>query len=133
MRHVLFFVGLLAASPVLGQSRVYTNADLRKPMPRTAPLGAVEAAAILAPHQFVYVPVRRVEPGATMSRSSATAGPFGEFRAFSPTRRLDGSPYSDPPWSVTSYRGWRRDVQRAGGIQRFRRAASPSARRTPVE
>lgn len=119
MRQVLFVVALLVAVPVLGQSRVYTNADLGKPMSRTTAIGPAEAAAILAPHQFVYVPAQRLEPIAMMSRSSGTAGPFGEFKPFGPSVRLDGSPYSEPPWSATAY-GGRRPVAGRTGPRRQR-------------
>ena len=132
MKHVLFVTGLFVASPVFGQSRVYTNADLRKPMLQSSPITAVEAAAILAPNQFVYVPTRRAAPVAMVLPSSATAGPFGEFSPPSPMRRLDGSLYTDRQWRVTHRIGRRRDALRVDGTQYFRRATSPFARRTPA-
>lgn len=36
-------------------------------------------------------------PRAVVIPSSPTAGPFGEFRPFSPPRRLDGTLLTDPP------------------------------------
>ena len=64
-------------------------------------LTPAEAAAVLAPNQFKYVPealsvvapqdrihVIQAEPG---------AGPFGPFRSSLPRRRLDGTSYDSPP------------------------------------
>ncbi len=68
-----------------------------------------EAAAILAPHQFVWQPALPLAPRVIGVPSSVTAGPFGEFPEFSPARRLDGTLLSDPAWGVTTwipYGGW---------------------------
>lgn len=63
-----------------------------------------EAAAILAPYQYVYVePAPRWGPTVLLAGSSPTAGPFGEFKPFSPARRLDGSLWTDPPWRSVTY------------------------------
>lgn len=115
MRISPLLITLLVASPVFGQSRIYTNADLGKPLSRTSTLTPAEAAAILAPRQFVYVPERPSEPMAVVARSSPTAGPFGEFKPFDPPRRLDGSSYSDPPWSMMTYVGRQRYSLRDSG------------------
>jgi hypothetical protein len=56
------------------------------PTPRLSP---AEAAAILAPHQFVALPPAE-GPYVVIIGSSPTTGPFGEFRAVSsraPPRR----------------------------------------------
>lgn len=37
--------------------------------------------------------------------SSPTAGPFGEFPAFPPARRLDGTPFTQPPWRSRTHVG----------------------------
>jgi hypothetical protein len=69
-------------------------------------LTPAEAAAILAPNQYVYVePAPRWGPTVVLAGSSPTAGPFGEFKPFSPRRRLDGSLTTDPPWRSTVYLG----------------------------
>jgi hypothetical protein len=65
--------------------------------PRTTP---AEALAILAPHQFVYVPPLPPGPTVLILNSSSTAGPFGEFKPFSPSQRLDGSSFTDPPFGA---------------------------------
>ena len=103
MRIIPFIVTLLLVSPAFGQSRVFTNADLGKPLSRGSEVKADQAAAILAPYQFVDVAPREwfLGPTVTVLNSSPTAGPFGEFKDFSPTRRLDGSFLTDPPWSAT--------------------------------
>ena len=111
MRSIPMVVALLVAAPAFGQSRVYTNADLGKPLPGVSTVTPAEAAALLAPHQFVYVAPRPAEPQVVLLASSPTAGPFGELTPLSPSRRLDGSSYQDPPWESLDY-SWRR--QRSG-------------------
>ena len=110
MRFIPFIVALLVVSPVFAQSRVFTNADLGKPLSRSTTLKPDAAASILAPYQFVDVAPREwfLGPTVTMLNSSPTAGPFGEFKEFGPTRRLDGSFSTDQPWSVTTYGGRQR-------------------------
>lgn len=105
MRIILFIVTLLVVSPAFGQSRVFTNADLGKPLSRSTTLRPAAAAAVLAPYQFVDAapPEWLLGPTVTVLNSSPTAGPFGEFREFSPGRRLDGSSFADSPWSTTAY------------------------------
>lgn len=108
MRIIPFMVGLLVVSPAFAQSRVFTNADLGKPLTRSTTLRPDEAAAILAPYQFVDVAPREwfLGPTVTVVNSSPTAGPFGEFREFGPSRRLDGSFFTDSQWSTATYGGW---------------------------
>ena len=112
MRTAPLAIALLVASPAFGQSRVYTNADLGKPLPGISTVTPAEAAALLAPHQFVYVAPRPAEPPVVLLESSPTAGPFGEFKPFSPPRRLDGSSYQDPPWEALAYSGRRHGAGR---------------------
>lgn len=102
MRIIPLIITLLVASPIFGQSRIYTNADLGKPLSRTSTVTPAEAAAILAPRQFVYVP-ERLPPMVTLSPSGPTTGPFGEFAPFPPPRRLDGSLWTDPPWVSAAF------------------------------
>ena len=103
MRHLFFFVGLFVASSAFGQSRLYTTQTWGSRCLEWRPSAQSKPLRFLAPHQFVYVPARRLEPSAMMSRSSETAGPFGEFKPFSLPRRLDGSSLSEPPWTTTAY------------------------------
>jgi hypothetical protein len=109
MKSVPLFVCLLLASPAFGQTPRYNNADLGQPVSsiRVTP---AEAAAILAPHQFQLPPELPDGPQVLGLWSSPTGGPFGEFRDFSPARRLDGTLLSDPQWGATTYTpypGWR--------------------------
>lgn len=107
MKTIAFIVTFLVVSPAFAQSRVFTNADLGKPLSRGSVVKADQAAAVLAPYQFVDVAPREwfMGPTVTVLDSSPTAGPFGEFKEFSPMRRLDGSLLTYPPWSVTTYLG----------------------------
>jgi len=72
-------------------------------------LTPAEAAAILEPNQFVYVDTP--QPRWPLPQSgvfgSPTAGPFGEFPPFPPPHRLDGTPYTEPPWEMRAYVGRR--------------------------
>ena len=55
-----------------------------------------QAAAILAPHQFVYMAPRPAGgPFLTVARSKT--GPAWDRRELHPKRRLDGTLLSDPP------------------------------------
>jgi hypothetical protein len=88
---------LLASSPAFAQDRVYTNADLgHHQVTWNRSVTGAEAAAILAPHQFVYTPPLPHGPKVVILHSSSTAGPFGEFPPFPATRRLDGTPVDSP-------------------------------------
>jgi hypothetical protein len=97
-----------------------------------------EAAAILAPHQFVWRPTLPTEPPVLGLFSSPTGGPFGKFPEFSPARRLDGTLLSVPQWGVTTYfpyGGWRGSHDRGtvvGGTSHRsgdRRPTAPAGRR----
>ena len=108
MKNIVFIVAFLAVSPAFAQSRVFTNADLGKPLSRGSVVKADQAAAVLAPYQFVDVAPREwfMGPTVTVLNSSPTAGPFGEFEEFSPTPRLYGPFVTAPPWSVMTYPGY---------------------------
>jgi hypothetical protein len=101
MKSLLLVGCFFLASPAFSQTRTYTNADLGQSV-SSAKVTSAEAAAILAPHQFTWQPTA-TGPHVLVVPSSATAGPFGEFREFSPARRLDGTLLSDPQWSVSTW------------------------------
>jgi hypothetical protein len=109
MKSLLVIGCFFLASPAFCQTPRYTNADLGQSL-SSVRVTPAEAAAILAPHQFTWQPTA-TQPRVLVLPSSATSGPFGEFREFSPARRLDGTLLSDPQWEATTYlpfyRGWR--------------------------
>ena len=92
MKAITCVVGLLlAAVPAFSQSRVYTNADLGKYLTSSVRLDPAAAAAILAPHAFVFVPQAARSRGPRVGVfGSPTAGPFGEFAPYPEPTRLDG-------------------------------------------
>ena len=137
MKVLPLFVCLMLASPAFSQTPRYTNRDVGQSVSSTRVTPA-EAAAILAPHQFVWQPTLPAEPRVLGLFSSPTGGPFGEFPEFSPARRLDGTLLSDPQWGVTTYLpygGWRGTHDRGpvvGGPSHRsgdRRPAAPAGRR----
>ena len=95
---------LLAGAPLCAQeARVWTNADLGRPLSPTRRTVTPEELASLATHQFVYVPPsREAEPWLVILGSSPTAGPFGEFPTFGAPRSLDGYGYAEP-WFLSTY------------------------------
>lgn len=67
-----------------------------------------EAARILSSNQTIsYNPAYKIiddSKRTTVLNSSSTAGPYGEFKPFPPSRRLDGTLMSQPPdWQVINY------------------------------
>jgi hypothetical protein len=137
MRTITLLVVLLTAAPVVGQSRLYTNADLGRPLSPNR--GTVDPAILqaLRDHQYQAppTPAREFEPWMTVMGSSSTAGPFGEFAPFDPPRRLDGSSWLDPepvyglpPWGAWghgypgNYDGPSRGFDRRGDRARGRPA-----------
>ena len=104
MKRAVILTVLLAGSPLCAQeARVWTNADLGRPLSPTRRTVTPEELASLATHQFVYVPpLRETEPWLMILGSSPTAGPFGEFASFGPTRSLDGYAYAEP-WFMSTY------------------------------
>jgi hypothetical protein len=85
----------LIAVPVCGQSRVYTNADLGKPLAWQVPPATAEQLAWLTAHQFVAPVDPGTGPSVTILHSSSTDGPFGPFY-MPPTQ-----PLSEPWWFTT--------------------------------
>lgn len=69
-----------------------------------------QAAAILAPGQYVHVPRSYPLPAPSypMPVMSGVAAP-------EPMRRLDGTSYSTPPWTLRAYIGRRLHNAGAGG------------------
>jgi hypothetical protein len=103
MKILTLIVGLLAALPAFSQSRVYTNADLGRPLSPNRVTVTPEQLASLAVHQFVAPWVDRQWDRVVSSGSSPTSGPFGDYRQDIQPRRLDGSLLTDPPWQSLSY------------------------------
>ena len=68
--------------------------------PSTSRMTPAEAVAMLRESPGLsnrtHVPPPAGGPHVVIIQSSPTAGPFGEFPAFTPPRRLDGSYVSDP-------------------------------------
>lgn len=85
----------LVAVPVCGQSRVYTNADLGKPLAWQIPPPTVEQLAGLTARQFVAPVDPGDGPRVTILHSSSTDGPFGPF--YMPPMQ----PLSEPWWFTT--------------------------------
>ena len=82
-RELMLTIGLLAASSsAAAQSRVYTNADLGRPLDRIETVTAEQLAG-LAAHQFT-VPPERTGPAAIIIASDPTDGPFGPFNTSGP-------------------------------------------------
>jgi hypothetical protein len=109
MKSLAVVVCLLLASPAFSQTPRYTNADLGQSV-SSVRVTPAEAAAIMAPFQFRLPPELPDGPQILGLWTSPTGGPYGEFREFSPARRLDGTLLSDPQWGVTTYipySGWR--------------------------
>src|SRR4051812_10725205 len=88
MKFLWVLVGLLFASPAFSQSPrdLLANRGLGVST-ALGKLSPAEAAAILAPNQFQLPAPSPNGPRVIGIHSSSTAGPFGEFRAFSPARR----------------------------------------------
>jgi hypothetical protein len=103
MRILPVIVCLLAATPAFSQPKVYTNADLGRPLSPNRVSATPEQLASLAAHQFRAVSVDRAWEPVISTWSSSTAGPYGEFVSTIPDRRLDGSLRSDPQWTATHY------------------------------
>jgi hypothetical protein len=103
MKILTLIVGLLAALPAFSEPRVYTNADLGRPLSPNRVTVTPEQLASLAAHQFVSPWVDRQWDPVVSSGSSPTSGPFGDYRQDIQPRRLDGSLWTDPPWQSLSY------------------------------
>lgn len=105
MKLPLVIACLLAASPAFGQTKVYTNADLGRPLSPNRGSVTPEVLAALAAHQF-RVPMTFDGPRVVSSGLSPTSGPFGDFQNAIVPRRLDGSLWSEPQWQVSYYPGF---------------------------
>jgi hypothetical protein len=107
MKAVLLIAGLFAASPAFGQTKVYTNADLGRPLSPNRVTVTPEQIGALARHQFVGVRVERVWDPVVGTGSSPTAGPFADYQQTIVPRRLDGSLWTEPQWMSVTYLGRR--------------------------
>jgi hypothetical protein len=81
---------LCIASPAWSQSRVYTNADLDRPLNINRTPTAEEMQGILA-RQFVPASKQQTEP-------TATVLPFDPEWPFTYSRRLETDPWRTPSW-----------------------------------
>jgi hypothetical protein len=139
MKSVLLVGCFLVASPAFSQTQRDLPAD-RGLVVSTGfvKLSPAEAAAILAPNQFQFLPALPPGPRVLGLLSSPTGGPFGEFPEFSPARRLDGTLLSDPQWGVTTwipYGGWGPGyggTYGRAGASRGHRAPGASAAQRPA-
>jgi hypothetical protein len=99
---------VLASVPVLGQSRVYTNRDLGKPIQWTAPAPTEEQLRALEANQFhsvtVYTGPQVIVAG------GATGGPFGPL-ILTPVQPLS------PPWSHTTRVRSARSSRASGSVR----------------
>jgi hypothetical protein len=106
LRRFWMTLGVLGVlcGPVVAQDRVYTNADLGKPIVRTATV-TPEQLATLKAREFQAPPAYH-GPIVIVVPSSATAGPFGEIAPLSPTAPLSPQAYYDlvpPPMFAWPY------------------------------
>jgi hypothetical protein len=104
-------LAMLATAPALAQVPVYTNADLGKPRHVFTPaLTADEYRSLLA-HQFVYVPTRPswywFDHGPSVAIAATPSSPYDSFASLPAPTRLDGTPYTQPPWEMRAYVGRR--------------------------
>jgi hypothetical protein len=86
---------LLIAAPAAAQTRVYTNADLGKPLTWSHTPTPEELSSLKA-RQFVAVPVIPEGPAVRVIDGDPSHGPFGPFGLSDYTQPLD------PNW----YGGW---------------------------
>ena len=79
MKRTILVVALSISTPAAAQqARVYTNADLGRPVTRTRSITAEELRG-LEERQFKFQPRLPDGPRVVGVWSSPTAGPFGEF------------------------------------------------------
>jgi hypothetical protein len=83
VKPITLLVALLLATPAIAQSRVWSNADLGRPLSPDRGTVTAEQLASLEAHQF-QLPVRAEGPYVVGLTSSSTDGPFGAFPAYSP-------------------------------------------------
>lgn len=93
MRSALALAASLVALPAFAQSRVITDRDLGKPLPRIeSPARALEIAKT---HEY-HAPPRHTSTVSFSARSSVEHGPFGELK-LTPTAPLS-APFIAPYW-----------------------------------
>ena len=98
-RRLLVFglVAILANVPAFAQSRVYTNADLGRPLERTVTVTPQQLAS-LAAHQF-RLPSSYPPGPLVVIIGNPEDGPFGPFKELPPTAPLSNGPYQfGPSW-----------------------------------
>jgi hypothetical protein len=83
-------LGILASAPAFAQTRVYTNADLGRPLERTVTV-TPEQLASLATHQF-RLPASYPGPQVVII-GHADDLPFGPFMDLPPIAPLSNGPY----------------------------------------
>jgi hypothetical protein len=89
-RLVIALVAILASAPAFAQSRVYTNADLGRPVERTVTVTPEQLASLTA-HQF-RLPESYPGPQVVVI-GHADDLPFGPFMDLPPIAPLSNSPY----------------------------------------
>jgi len=100
MKTITVLVALLCTAwPVAAQSRLYTNADVGRPLSSDRRTVTATELAGLKAREYVYVPDRRHEPGprVVILRDTPWFPPFAPTSE--PTRPLS------EPWSMTTYLG----------------------------
>jgi len=100
MKPLLLLTCFLAAVPAWSQPRVYTNADLGRPLSSNRVTVTPEQLASLEAHQF-RVPRTYDGPMTVSSGLNPTGGPFGDVQNTIVPRRLDGSLWTEPQWQVS--------------------------------
>jgi len=91
---IVALVAILSSGPAFAQSRMYTNADLGRPLARTA-TASPEQLASMAARQFRLPSSYPREPQVVIigHPEDGPYGPFGPFREFPPTAPLFNDPY----------------------------------------
>ena len=105
MKTLLVIAGIFVATPAWSQTKVYTNADLGRPLSSNRGTVTPEQLASLEAYQF-RVPRTYDGPMALSSGLSPTGGPFGDVQNTIVPRRLDGSLWTEPQWQVSYLPGF---------------------------
>jgi hypothetical protein len=152
-------VCLLLAAPAAAQTRVYTNADLGKPLTWTHTPTPEEMASLIA-NQFVPMPHIPEAPAVRTINGDPSHGPFGPFELSAYTQPLDPNWYDiglgywggyGGPGFITSYppgrgkrgpgsgggfgswgRGFRRNTHPPGGSPRPGNGSTPPPAPAPL-
>jgi len=95
----LAVAGLLVAAPAVAQTRVYTNADLGKPLSWEHTPTPEELASLKA-RQFVPMPFIPERPSVRVIEGDPAQGPFGPLELSAYTQPLD------PNWYGNSWGYW---------------------------